>query len=155
MCISDTDIHTDWPGLGIEPESMPTFLHAPTAGSWPLAHEPEAVGIARRLARSALGGWRVEREMSDSVIHVVSELVTNAIGHANPPVLLHLHRDAARRVWVAVTDGGQTTTQGEPASSCEAEERGRGMGIVKTLAAANGTCNHPGGRATHWARIPT
>ncbi|MFK4865695.1 hypothetical protein ACI3K4_10755 [Streptomyces sp. CSMPJR101] len=42
---------------------------------------------------------------TESVPLVMSELVTNAIEHALPPVVLRLHRDrAGDQVWVGVTD---------------------------------------------------
>ncbi len=50
---------------------------------------------------------------TESVLLVVSELVTNAIEHALPPVVLRLHRDrAGDQVWVGVTDGGPAHPDG-------------------------------------------
>ncbi|MEV6317849.1 ATP-binding protein [Streptomyces sp. NPDC051776] len=122
---------------------------------WPLTHSPEAASTARHLTRSVLDAWHVDGEVADSVLLVVSELVTNAVRHAEPPVVLHLHRDARRQVWVMITDGGPATTKGTWAAGCEVDEHGRGLGIVMALAAAHGFYKHPDGEATHWARLPT
>lgn len=124
-------------------------------GTWPLAHRPEASGTARRITRSVLECWRVGDEEAEAVLLVVSELVTNAVEHAQPPVSLHLHRErVGRRVWVGISDSGPASREGEWTASCSDEEHGRGMSIIDALAVAHGTRTHSGGGATHWARLP-
>lgn len=39
-----------------------------------------------------LGRWNVAPEGRDRVLLVVSELVTSAVEHAEPPIALHLNR---------------------------------------------------------------
>ncbi|WP_432037427.1 ATP-binding protein [Streptomyces cucumeris] len=122
--------------------------------SRPLAHRPESVGHARRIARSVLSAWHIDENAAHSVLLVVSELVTNAVEHAQPPLALHLCREKAdRRVWVGITDGGPSVQDGPRASSRAHDERGRGLVIVEALAAAHGLDRHVGG-TTHWARLP-
>ncbi|RXS83695.1 ATP-binding protein [Streptomyces sp. TM32] len=121
-----------------------------------LAHRPEAVGHARRIARPLLHSWRVGEEASASVLLVLSELVTNAVVHARPPLALHLHlhrEHADLRVWIAVTDGGPATRTGCCAASRAQDEHGRGLFLIDTLATSHGTCMHGGGSITHWARL--
>ncbi|MFF8847655.1 ATP-binding protein [Streptomyces sp. NPDC015127] len=116
-----------------------------------LEHRPQAAGAARHAAHRALERWGMD---SDAVLLVVSELVTNAVEHAEPPLALHLHRErAGSRVWVGVTDGGPAETEGTWTASCADDEHGRGITIVDTIADVHGTRTHGGG-ATHWARIP-
>ncbi|WP_326782763.1 ATP-binding protein [Streptomyces sp. NBC_00151] len=120
-----------------------------------LEHAPEAPGTARRTAQNVLQAWQVNDEAIDAVMLVVSELVTNAVEHAQAPLALHLHRERAGcRVWVGVTDSGPAQTEGAWTASCAGDEHGRGLGlaIVETLADAHGTRSHTGG-TTHWARI--
>ncbi|MFI9645296.1 ATP-binding protein [Streptomyces sp. NPDC052040] len=119
-----------------------------------LAHRPEAVRRARRIAESALTAWGIHDDAAHSVLLVVSELVTNAVEHGQPPLALHLGRECTGpRVWVGVTDGGPSAGGGPWTSSCAHDEHGRGLAIVEALAAAHGTHRHLGG-TTHWARLP-
>lgn len=118
-----------------------------------LEHRPEAAGDARRTAQAVLEAWRVDPETAETVVLVVSELVTNAVEHACAPLHLHLHRErCGSRVWVGVTDGGPALHDGAWTSSCGEGEHGRGLGIVEMLADAHGTRRHTGG-STHWARL--
>ncbi|WP_268981043.1 ATP-binding protein [Streptomyces coffeae] len=119
-----------------------------------MAHGPEAVAHARRIARSMLSTWQIGDDAAHSVLLVVSELVTNAVEHARPPLTLHLSREnTARRVWVGITDGGPATREGAWASSCAHDEHGRGLAIVEALATTHGARRHTGG-TTYWARLP-
>src|SRR5512147_189647 len=71
-----------------------------------LEHRPEAAGAARAITRAVLEDWDVDQDSAESVLLVVSELVTNAVEHAVPPVALHLHLHRERagdQVWVGVT----------------------------------------------------
>ncbi|MGW5662808.1 ATP-binding protein [Streptomyces sp. NPDC003758] len=123
--------------------------------TWMLAHRPEAAGEARKMAERTLAGWKVAPEIADPVLLVVSELVTNAVEHARPPLTLRLSRDAGTgRVRVEVTDGGPAATEGEWAASCGDEERGRGLDIVDRVAAAHGDRLETG-HAIHWADLTT
>ncbi|TJZ44501.1 ATP-binding protein [Streptomyces piniterrae] len=122
-------------------------------GAWPLPHRPEAVRAARSIAREVLALWKVTPEVADVAVLVVSELVTNAVEHASPPLTLHLSRvpgDGA--VHVEVTDGGPAATEGDWAASCAEGERGRGLTIIDTVAAAHGD-HWQTGHATHWADL--
>ncbi|MEV0186075.1 ATP-binding protein [Streptomyces sp. NPDC050625] len=119
-----------------------------------LEHRPNAAGAARAITRALLEDWHVDQDAAENVLLVVSELVTNAIEHALPPVALHLYRDPAEdHVWVGVTDGGPTQNDGVWTSSCTQEEHGRGLTVVKVLATRHGTHTYPGGTATHWALL--
>ncbi|MET7391830.1 ATP-binding protein [Streptomyces sp. NPDC005529] len=117
-----------------------------------LEHNHRSVGQARRLVREFLGHNRTDA--IEAVVLVVSELVTNAIEHALPPVTLHLHRETAgNRVWVGVTDSGPAPQRGDWISSCTDEEHGRGLTIIHTLADTHGTRELSNGTTTRWARL--
>ncbi|MFF3874870.1 ATP-binding protein [Streptomyces sp. NPDC001978] len=127
---------------------------APADGRiWPLVHQPQAAGEARRIAADALSRWRVPEEVVESARLTVSELVTNAVEHARPPLTLELSRDSASsRLHVKVTDGGPATTEGDWATSCTGGERGRGLTIVDHVATAHGVRQEVG-RTIHWADL--
>ncbi|MFD0473641.1 ATP-binding protein [Nonomuraea thailandensis] len=57
-----------------------------------LPPEARSVAYARRLTRATLAGWGVTPETIDDATLVVSELVTNAVTHARPPITLSLTR---------------------------------------------------------------
>ncbi|MDX2565411.1 ATP-binding protein [Streptomyces sp. TX20-6-3] len=124
----------------------------------PLEHGPLAPATARHAARPVLESWGLDEEQVYDVLLVISELVTNAVVHALPPVILHLHAtaDAAGQVQVHVSDGGpQPTTT---AADCWAtdrpeDEHGRGGNIITTLADQAGTGCDADGLIDHWAAL--
>lgn len=124
-------------------------------GSWRLPHRPEAAGQAREICAAFLRDGQVDRHTADQVLLVVSELVTNAVEHARPPLTLSLRHDsAARHVRVEVTDGGPAGRHGEWAASCSDGEHGRGLHIIGLVTAAHGDRRAPDG-AIHWADLGT
>ncbi|MET7621518.1 SpoIIE family protein phosphatase [Streptomyces sp. NPDC005408] len=101
---------------------------------WELPAEPVAVSHARELATGQLHEWGLE-ELSFSTELVVSELVTNAIRHAEGPLHLRLIRD--RTLLCEVADAGHTSPHLR--HSEEDDEGGRGLFIVAQLVHRWGT----------------
>ncbi|MGW7423982.1 ATP-binding protein [Streptomyces sp. NPDC054813] len=125
----------------------------PPALAWPLTHHPEAAGEARQITKELLARWRVADDPADSVLLAVSELVTNAVEHAQPPLKLRLSHDLyTHRVHIEVSDGGPAATDGDWAASCSPCEHGRGLEIIDLLATAHGN-RLERGHATHWADV--
>lgn len=97
-----------------------------------LPHSHEAPGIARHLVAGFLDQWATPVTARESILLIVSELVTNALTHARPPMWLSLHRyDAYLR--------GEVVDRGPvrpliPASPDLLAQRGRGLAIVDALA---------------------
>ncbi|MFJ2864157.1 ATP-binding protein [Kitasatospora sp. NPDC087314] len=121
--------------------------------AWPLPHRPEAAGDARKITQAVLAQWRVADEAADSVLLTVSELVTNAVEHAEPPLDLRLSRaQGARRVRIEVRDGGPAAVEGDWAAGCTRGEHGRGLQIIDQLTVAHGDRAEPG-HAIHWADV--
>ncbi|MCX4721865.1 ATP-binding protein [Streptomyces virginiae] len=121
---------------------------------WSLPHRPESAATARRIATAVLHEWGVDDETIDEVLLVVSELVTNALEHALPPVVLHLQWPANdATLSIEVDDGGPADDAGAWAANCTPEEHGRGAGIIGLLASAHGTRVLPHA-VTYWAALP-
>ncbi len=137
------------------PRPIPPPALAAAAREWPLPHRPEAAGTARRLARATLAEWGVDEDTTDQALLVVSELVTNAIEHALPPVVLHLDQPApGHPLHIEVDDGGPAPDHGGWTSTCTPEEHGRGTDIIAALSTAHGHHPLPDG-AAHWADLTT
>ncbi|MBP0455704.1 ATP-binding protein [Kitasatospora sp. RG8] len=118
-----------------------------------LAHCPEAAGAARRFTRATLGAWGVDEDTTEQALLVVSELVTNAVEHALPPVALHLdHHAAGSALRIEVDDGGPAPRDGTWTSSCTPDEHGRGSGIVARLAVTHGR-RREDHCVTYWADL--
>ena len=93
---------------------------------------PEGAGFARRAMARAAELWKLDRELTETALLLVSELATNAIRHGTPPVRLslRLHGDNLR---VEVTDSSPTLPRlGHPGPD---QTGGRGLQIVQQLAA--------------------
>ncbi|MGW8358904.1 ATP-binding protein [Streptomyces wedmorensis] len=127
----------------------------------PLEHGPLAPATARHTARLALEAWGLSDEQVYDVLVVVSELVTNAVVHALPPIVLHLYAAAngASSVRVQVSDSGPRPATAAAGWAAERpdDEHGRGGDIITTLANHTGTtadCDDDG-LTNHWAALDT
>ncbi|MFJ2264654.1 ATP-binding protein [Streptomyces sp. NPDC087844] len=122
-----------------------------------LCHRAEAAGAARRATAVVLADWQLADDAAEAVVLVVSELVTNAVEHGQPPLTLLLRHPSGHGhsgVRIEVSDGGPASRPGAWASSCDADERGRGLGIVEALASSHGFRAQPH-RTTYWAALPS
>lgn len=100
----------------------------------------------RHLVRSALGPLLSDERLDDAEL-LVSEVVTNAILHARPPIQLRL-RLLGRQLVVVVSDSGG----GLPDES--RTDHGRGLTIVKSVAQRCGAWVDARG-GTVWFWLPT
>lgn len=101
--------------------------------SWPLDAGPCAPAVARALVRDTLTGWGL-RDIVDEALLVVSELVTNAVVHALPPITLSLHRHGGA-VRGEVIDHGPTWIVRPPIALDDTDaEQGRGLALVDAVA---------------------
>lgn len=107
---------------------------------WNIPPRPEAVADARRATRKALADWGCAHAIDDLMV-VVSELVTNAIRHGEPPITLTLCL-AHDQVHGMVIDHGPTLPR--LAFTSDLAESGRGLPLVADL-----TCT------LAWRRIPS
>ncbi|MGJ7439988.1 ATP-binding protein [Aquipuribacter sp. MA13-6] len=114
-----------------------------------LLPEPGAAGTARRWASEALAA-SVGRDATDTVELVLTELVQNAVFHANTPMTATLRVDRSG-VCVAVADGSAVL----PSSGLTdaAAMSGRGLLMVGAVATDWGADARPGGKVV-WAVVP-
>ncbi|WP_439948349.1 ATP-binding protein [Streptomyces sp. BBFR109] len=116
--------------------------------------EPKSAAAARAYVREVLAADddRLDAACVDDVLLVVSELVTNAYRYGTEPgdSLLVVIVKSADRVRVEVHD----PVRRRPVLREEADERvrGRGLHIVKALAACCGVEDRPLGKAV-WAEV--
>uniref|UniRef100_UPI003F492B3C ATP-binding protein n=1 Tax=Streptomyces sp. CA-141956 TaxID=3240051 RepID=UPI003F492B3C len=121
-----------------------------------LEHGPLAPATARHAAQPILEAWGLDEDQVYDTLLVISELVTNAVVHALPPVVLHLHAtaDDTGHVRVHVSDGGPqatATTAAGWAAIRPDDEHGRGATIITALAERTGT--DIDGLIDHWANL--
>lgn len=143
-----------------EPDLAHTF--AAPADAAPLARvpvlrvlpgTPEAVGVARELARELLGS---NHPAADTVLLLVSELVTNSIRHSRSgapggTVTITLCPGSAG-VLVQVRDDGGPSVPSVSAAPGGDAEHGYGLLLVDALADSWGTLASAEGRVT-WCRV--
>jgi PAS domain S-box-containing protein len=113
--------------------------------TWDLAADPAIVADARRQVATRLTGWGLDDAAFVTGL-VVSELVTNAIRHAESPIQLRLIRD--RTLICEVSDGSSTAPHLRQARAFD--EGGRGLLLVSKLTQRWGTRQTPHGK-TIWA----
>ncbi|MBZ4321810.1 ATP-binding SpoIIE family protein phosphatase [Streptomyces huiliensis] len=123
-------------------------LDAERVGSWELTDHPASVADARKRVTAQLAAWGLD-ELAFTTELVVSELVTNAIRHAAPPIRLRLIRDSA--LICEVSDGSSTSPRMRRARAFD--EGGRGLLLVAQLCRRWGTRFTAGGK-TIWAEQP-
>lgn len=108
------------------------------------------VRTARRFTDDLLTRWGVAEEDRASVILIVSELATNAAQHGRADMTVTVSL-AGRTLHVEVADFGEPVAPprkrcADAADAADADEHGRGLGIVEFLADHTETFQENGGR---------
>ncbi|MYQ62343.1 ATP-binding protein [Streptomyces sp. SID4950] len=100
--------------------------------------DPAEVGRARRWARSRLAGCGIaaDEPLAETLVLLVSELVTNAVVHTGRPAVLRLSLDGAAAESATVRLEVTDTSARAPVPRCVGGEAtgGRGLALVDGLA---------------------
>ncbi|WP_345620492.1 ATP-binding SpoIIE family protein phosphatase [Streptomyces ziwulingensis] len=110
----------------------------------------EAAPRARAFASGVLTSWRFPTDLHDLGVLAASELVANSLQHGTPPMRLRLRR-TDRRLIIEVTDGDDHLPRRRRAEP--ADESGRGIAIVATIASHWGSRRTPGGGKAVWCEF--
>lgn len=96
-----------------------------------LRPEPGSPRQARSFVRSALEEWGIDQPVIEDAELLVTEVVTNAVIHAQTTITLDMSRKADK-LWFEVSDlDDHEVTRRQPT---EREATGRGMFLVDSLA---------------------
>ncbi|MGW8380485.1 SpoIIE family protein phosphatase [Streptomyces sp. ODS28] len=110
----------------------------------------EAAPRARAFASGVLTSWRFPPDLHDLGVLASSELVANSLQHGTPPMRLRLRR-TDRRLIVEVTDGDEHLPRRRRAEP--ADEAGRGISIIATIASSWGSRRTPDGGKSVWCEF--
>lgn len=116
--------------------------------TWEIPSDPSAVAAARKAVSKRLSEWGASDQIFPMEL-IVSELVTNAIRYAAPPITLRLIRDQV--LICEVSDASSTAPHLRRARDWE--EGGRGLMLVAQMAHRWGTRHGLTGK-TIWAEMP-
>jgi anti-sigma regulatory factor (Ser/Thr protein kinase) len=120
-----------------------------------LPHEATTVSVSRRSLARELRDCGVDRLALDDALIVLSELVSNAVRHADPLGAGQIQvgwEMGAETLEIAVTDGGSAS---DPVADTAAMTAvgGRGLDIVRRLSVDWGV-RAEDGQVTVWAAVP-
>ncbi|MGW1953897.1 ATP-binding protein [Streptomyces sp. NPDC001920] len=112
--------------------------------------DPAEVGRARRWARSRLAGSGigVDEPLAETLILLVSELVTNAVVHTGCPAVLRLSLSGATQESATVRLEVADRSDRAPVPRCVDSDAtgGRGLALVDGLADRWGWCTEGAGK---------
>jgi hypothetical protein len=111
--------------------------------------DPADLGQARARARAALDGWAVPTDAAETVVLVVSELLTNALVHSGRATSARLLR-TGHRIVVEVADPSSSFPRRRHAEVDD--ENGRGLELVSLLATRWGSRAASDGKIV-WAEL--
>ncbi|MET9514877.1 SpoIIE family protein phosphatase [Streptomyces sp. NPDC002994] len=115
---------------------------------WDVPADPAAVAPVRAQCGARLREWGLE-EIGYTTELILSELITNAVRYASPPIRVRLLRD--RSLICEVSDGSSTSPHLRRAATTD--EGGRGLFLVAHLAHRWGTRYTPDGKVI-WTEQP-
>lgn len=141
-------VHPDVDAALAHLDERPTLVR----GWWRFGVDPRAPGDARTHVRRVCGHWSVDEEAREAAEIVVTELVTNAVEHAESRSVVEVERrEHLLRLTVRDFDLAPLPEAHLPAPT---SPRGRGLAMVAAVAASWGVEPHSDGK-TVWAEMTT
>jgi anti-sigma regulatory factor (Ser/Thr protein kinase) len=116
-------------------------------GECELPLEESSPALARQFLRRATCPEHASHVLEDAVL-LVSEVVTNAVVHGGPPIVVAVDCDSTSGLQVRVRDGNRALpTRRDPDVW---EESGRGLSLVEMLSDGWGVETEPGDGKQVW-----
>lgn len=113
-----------------------------------------SVAAARRRVRSRVPVWGFCEDTCDAAELVMSELFTNALVHTgSEQILCVLRAEEPRTLYVEVADQGGGSAGPAPRQAGAEDEGGRGLALVRAMAAAWGDRPGLNGGRVVWAQL--
>jgi serine/threonine-protein kinase RsbW len=134
--------HT-WPGVG----------ESSRARQVALASAVRAPGVARQATQEALVSWRLAH-LEDTAVLLVSELVTNAVRHAQTGGSVLVLRLETAGPWLRIEVHDADPRLPEPRTPAGHDESGFGFVLIEALADKWGVRETAAGKAI-WAELDT
>ncbi|RDD84605.1 ATP-binding protein [Streptomyces parvulus] len=119
---------------------------------WVVPQSPNALTTVRQDVRGSLETCEVGADAMDNTVLVVSELITNSVSYALPPITLRVTVRGDGVVHIEVVDAGAAPAVGD-LDTRPADERGRGNLIVSMLADRSGRTVDED-KVIWWADVP-
>ena len=153
FCSSSPEVATELRGMTVHADRAEALRHIDDRSAVPR----ECIDLRDGLespaqARAAVAAYTQRlglQEIHDDLALIVSEMVTNAVRHAGPPVALEIQTDSDA-VLIAVKDGSPDRPL--PRVAAQEAEGGRGLMLVDLLSAEHGVRLDPPGK-TVWAAV--
>jgi integral membrane sensor domain MASE1 len=128
----------------------PEQTTSPRTAIRPVTSHHQEVRECRRFTVATLTDWGADEDLTQAAELLVSELVTNSVRHARPPLSLCLS-EQDKGVVIEVRDSGGTPPRFRAATPDD--EGGRGLMLVAACASHWGTRTLPDGGKAVWCQL--
>ncbi|MFI1962801.1 ATP-binding protein [Streptomyces pathocidini] len=128
----------------------PAAAQQPLTWSWRLTVKLEELAHYRRLAKAALRAWGESQRTTETVLHGVTELLSNVKRHAGDSSCSLRITKCGTSIFVAVHDNSPALP--EVTTPDWTGESGRGLWLLREIADAFGYTPTPDGKRV-WFRV--
>lgn len=136
------------------PHTWPRAGASSRARQVTLAATAQAPGVARQIAQEALASWQMPHELVETAVLLVSELVTNAVRHADTGGLVLVLRLETAGPWLRIEVHDADPRQPQPRIPDRLDGSGFGFVLVEALADKWGVREAMVGKVV-WAELDT